>query len=125
MPSAHRMGTQKTAVSHWRESTDPRCARIDWRRRTVSKEMGLSCLNSHEQEVFFFLFNREFCAYFSICNKQFDAVFQPPIFTGEVYKNCSVIMAFIKILKLFCSSYLWHFLSKPCTPRLLGETAYI
>lgn len=78
MPSAHRMGTQKTAVSHWRESTDPRCARIDWRRRTVSKEMGLSCLNSHEQEVFFFCLTGSFVLLFPFAISSLMQYFSHP-----------------------------------------------
>lgn len=49
-------------------------------------------------------FIRVFCASFSICNKQFDAVFQTPIFTGEVYKNCSMIIH-------QDTSFLCHFLA--------------
>lgn len=116
MSSAHGMGMQKTCQSLERID-GPLCS--FWLAETNS-ELGDMIKLLEFTWTGSALFIRVFCASFSICNKQFDAVFQTPIFTGEVYKNRSMI---IHQDTLSCAAL--HFCAifwQTCTQGLLGET---
>jgi len=96
--SAQGMGTQKSVVSigdDWR--TGPLCS--FWLAETNS-ELGnmIKLLEFTWTESA--LFTRVFCASFFLpfAISSLVQYFKTPILTGEVYKNCSMIVAFIKIL---------------------------